>query len=209
MSIWARLGDVLSRASGRALSGALESLRALFRGDPQLRRRVAFSIAMIALSAKMAKADGVVTQDEFRAFQEIFAVPEKEARNVARVYDLAKQDIAGYEAYAERMAALCGSGRRNCALLEDILDDIDAAHFQAILARHARTGEADPYAVLGVRHGAPLEEVRRRYHKLAAESHPDKVIARGVPEEFVAIANRRLAALNAAFETLERGLRRA
>jgi DnaJ like chaperone protein len=89
-----------------------------------LRRRVAFSIAMIALSAKMAKADGVVTQDEVRAFQQIFIVPPDQTRNVARLFDLAKQDIAGFEAYAERLAGLCGDGRPDCAMLEDILDGL-------------------------------------------------------------------------------------
>ena len=97
MSIWTRLGDIVSRVSGTALSNALEVVRTVFAGDPELRRRVAFSIAMIALSAKMAKADGVVTQDEIRAFQEIFEVPREEARNVSRLYDLAKKDVAGFE----------------------------------------------------------------------------------------------------------------
>ena len=118
---------------------------------------------MIALSAKMAKADGVVTQDEVRAFQEIFAVPADEARNVARLYEIANKDIAGFEAYAEQMAEMCGSGRENCAMLAEILDGlfyiatadgvlheregdflkriaeifkIDDAHYRSILARH-------------------------------------------------------------------------
>jgi len=90
MSIWTRIGDIVSRVSGTALSNALEAVRTLFAGDPELRRRVAFSVAMIALSAKMAKADGIVTQNEIRAFRQIFLVPESEARNVARLYDIAK-----------------------------------------------------------------------------------------------------------------------
>ncbi len=98
----------------------------LFSGiaDPTARRQVAFSIALIALSAKMAKADGIVTQDEVRAFQEIFEVPPKETRNVARLFDLAQRDVAGFETYAERMAQLCGSGHSNCVMLEDILDGL-------------------------------------------------------------------------------------
>jgi DnaJ like chaperone protein len=191
---------------------------------------------MIALSAKMAKADGIVTQDEVHAFQEIFAVPASETRHVARLYDLAKQDIAGYEAYAEKMARLCGSGRENCKMLTDILDGlfhiakadgvlhehegaflhriaeifrIDEAHYQAILARHVSLGAADPYAVLGIERGTPFEEVRRHYRKLVAENHPDRLVARGVPEEFLAIATTRIAAINAAYELIERGRKAA
>ncbi|HTT82481.1 MAG TPA: DnaJ family molecular chaperone [Rhizomicrobium sp.] len=237
MSIWGRIGDFVSRVSAGARSGAVdlvEALRTVFAGDAELRRKVAFSVAMIALSAKMAKADGVVTQDEVRAFQQIFTVPPKEARNVARLYDLAQRDIAGFEAYAQQMAKLCGSGHPNCGMLTDILDGlfhiakadgvlheregrflhhiaqifkIDEIHYQAIFARHVSLGAADPYAVLGIERGKPFDEVKKHYRKLVAENHPDRLIARGLPEEFVAIATTRIAAINAAYELIEKGLK--
>jgi DnaJ like chaperone protein len=239
MSIWQRIGEFVARVSTTAVGGAtdlVEGVRTLFAGDPELRRKVAFSVAMIALSAKMAKADGIVTQDEVRAFQQIFAVPREETRNVARLYDLAKADVAGFEVYARRMATLCGSGRPNCAMLEDVLDglfhvakadgllheregsflhrvaeifEIDEKHYQSILARHVDLGKADPYVVLGVERGASFEDVRKRYRALVASNHPDRLIARGVPQEFVAIATTRLVAINAAYEILEKALRHA
>ncbi len=236
MSIWTRIGDFLRTVSADALSAVLETVRTMFEGDPELRRRVAFSIAMIALSAKMARADGIVTQNEFRAFQEIFVVPPEEERNVARLFDLAKQDVAGFEAYAGQMARLCGSGHPNCAMLEDILDglfhiakadgyvherelaflhrvaeifEITDQHFEAILSRHAILGESDPWRVLGLERGVPFEVVRKRYRKMVAENHPDRMIARGVPEEFLAIANSRLAAINTAYESIERSRQKA
>lgn len=234
MTFWARIADFMSRASGAtggALSAMVEAVRTVFEGDPQLRRRVAFSVAIIALSAKMAKADGVVTPAEVRAFHEIFAVPRDELRNVTRLYRLAQQDVAGFEAYARQMAGLCGSGGPNCLILEDILDalfhiakadgviherelaflrrvaeifDIGEAHFERILSRHGVAGADDPYVVLGLERDAPFDAVKRQYRKLVAENHPDRLIARGVPEEFLAIANSRVAALNNAFETIER-----
>ncbi|PSJ64870.1 J domain-containing protein [Kumtagia ephedrae] len=233
MSIWERIGEFVSKA-GAGVSDLAEALRVVFGGDPELRRRVAFSVAMIALSAKMAKADGVVTQDEVRAFQQIFSVPPAEARNVARLYDLAQADIAGFEAYAEKMARLCGSGRPNCAMLEDILDglfhiakadgllhereslylrrvaeifEIGEEHYRTILARHVDIGLADPYAVLGIARGRPFDEVRRRYRKLVADNHPDRLIGRGLPAEFIALATTRLATINTAYEMIERGMR--
>jgi DnaJ like chaperone protein len=191
---------------------------------------------MIALSAKMAKADGVVTQDEVRAFQAIFEVPPQETRNVARLYDLAKRDTAGFEVYARQMASLCGSGGPNCMMLEDILDglfhiatadgvlhereegflhrvaeifSIEEDHYQTILSRHVELGSADPYIVLGIERGQPLAEVKRHYRKLVAENHPDRLIGRGLPQEFIAIATTRLAAINAAYEIIERSLQAA
>lgn len=233
MSIW----QLLRRVTASATSGVgsmVEAVRTVFGGNPDLRRRVAFSVAMIALSAKMAKADGVVTDDEVRAFQQIFEVPASERRNVARLYNLAKADVAGFEAYAQRMAGLCGSGHANCAMLEDILDGlfhiakadgllhereglflhrvaqifrIEESHYQSILARHAYLGEADPWLILGIERDSPFDEVKKRYRKLVAANHPDKLLARGLPEEFIKIATTRIAAINAAYEMIERGLK--
>ena len=239
MSIWTELGLFAAKLAAAATQTAetlIEGVRTAFTGNAELRRKVAFSVAMIALSAKMAKADGVVTQDEIRAFHEIFSVPPAERRNVARLYDLAKQDVAGFEAYSERIAKLCGSGRRDCAMLEDILDglfhiakadgllheressflhriaeifDISESHYQSILARHVDMGEADPYVVLGIERGRSYSDVRARYLKLVTENHPDRLIGRGMPEEFIAIATRRVAAINAAWDSVERGLKAA
>jgi DnaJ like chaperone protein len=233
MSIWVRIGEFISKI-GTGAGDLAQAVRTVFAGDPELRRQVAFSVAMIALSAKMAKADGIVTQDEVQAFQEIFSIPPAEARNVARLYDIAQGDVAGFEAYAEKMARLCGSGRPNCAMLEDVLDGlfhiakadgllheregrylhrvaeifkIGEEHYRTILARHIDIGMADPYAVLGIERGRPFEEVRRRYRKLVADNHPDRLIGRGLPAEFIAIATTRLAAINAAYEMIERGMR--
>jgi len=235
MSIW----QFVKRVTASAVSGVgsvVDAVRTLFGGDPELRRKVAFSVAMIALSAKMAKADGIVTQDEIRAFQQIFEIPASERRNVARLYDLAKQDVAGFESYAEKMAGLCGSGNANCLVLEDILDGlfhiakadgllheregmflhrvaeifrIEESHYQSILARHANLGEGDPWLILGIDRGVPFDEVKKRYRTLVAANHPDKLVARGLPEEFIKIATTRIASINAAYEMIERGLRPA
>ncbi|WP_274628330.1 J domain-containing protein [Arvimicrobium flavum] len=237
MSIWTRLGEFARRVASTANAGVVDvaaALRNAFLGDPELHRKVAFSVAMIALSAKMAKADGVVTQDEVRAFQQIFSIPPGEARNVTRLYTLAQADIAGFESYAAQMAKMCGSGKPNCRMLEDILDGlfhiakadgvlheregrflhtiahifkIEDTHYETILSRHVSLGSADPYVVLGIERGRSFDEVKKHYRKLVAENHPDRLIARGVPEEFIAIATTRIAAINAAYELIEKGLR--
>lgn len=231
MSLFSRLFDTIGETASTAFSGVVEAVLTVFAGDPETRRRVAFSVAVIALSAKMAKADGIVAPEEVRAFQEIFAVPQDEARNVARLYNLAKQDVAGYQAYAARVAGMCGSGHANCAMLEDVLDGlfhiakadglihekelefianvadifrVDEAHFDQILARHVHPDGIDPYAVLGLPNSAPFVEVKKRYRAMAAESHPDAMRARGVPEEFLTIANDRMAALNDAYAAIEK-----
>jgi DnaJ like chaperone protein len=228
MTIWIWIGEIAASGAD-AVGSAADWFVGLFAGvDPEARRQVAFSVALIALSAKMAKADGVVTADEVAAFERLFAVPPSEERNVTRMFDLAMRDVAGFETYAERIAAFYAGDRQG---LEDVVDGlfaiakadgavhereiaylnrvatifgIDDAGFERIAARHIIPEDGDPYLILGVDRSLTLAEIRTRYRALAAENHPDRLIARGVPEEFVRIANDRLAAINAAWDEIER-----
>jgi len=236
MSIWVRISDFVSGTAGQALGALVEQVRTVFEGDPETRARVAFSVAMIALSAKMAKADGIVTTSEVDAFREIFEIPDEEAKRVASLYNLAKRDVAGYQSYAAQLAGLCGSGQPDCPMLRDILDGlfhiakadgvihdkemdfladvaaifaISDAEFDRICARHVDAGDADPWRVLGIAPGTPFDEARRRYHDLVRDNHPDTMAARGVPAEFHAIAHERVAAINAAWDVVEPELKRA
>ena len=140
--------------------------------DSEVRREAAFAIAMIALSAKMAKADGVVSRSEVDAFCRIFTIPPGEERNVGRVYNLAKQDVAGFDAYARDIARLLAT---EPTMLEAVLDGLfdiaradgavherelvylaevarifgfDRTAFERVRARHV-IDAADPYLVLG------------------------------------------------------------
>ncbi|MCB1447495.1 MAG: DnaJ family molecular chaperone [Rhizobiaceae bacterium] len=236
MSFWEKLLNAVAETATNALSGLIEAIRTVFEGDPETRRQVAFSVAIIALSAKMAKADGIVTEREIDAFREIFQFPEHEARNVARLYNLAKQDVAGYQAYAENLAGLCSSGSDHCPVLENVLDGLfhiakadGAVHekelsflteiaaifrmseeqFARIVERHVHIEGRDPYLVLGVSREDDFPTIRRHYHSLVREHHPDRLIARGLPTSFHAIANDRMARFNAAYAAIERELRAA
>ncbi|MBD8890585.1 J domain-containing protein [Roseibium litorale] len=230
MGVWSSLASIVA-AIGSGSVQLVDRLVQLVLTRPEGTSSVGFTVAMIALSAKMAKADGVVTTDEILAFRELFEVPEGEERNVARLFNLAKEDVAGFDVYARKLADLFPYDTKT---LNDILDGLfhiakadgviheseisflaevakifglDEREFQQMLARHARGG-ADPYAVIGLEPDATSEELKAQYRKEVRETHPDRLIARGVPEEFVRIANDRLAALNAAWAQIcaERGL---
>ncbi|MBB4006170.1 J domain-containing protein [Allorhizobium taibaishanense] len=234
-SLWDRLLGAVSDAAGNALSSLVEAIRTVFEGDPETRRRVSFSVAIIALSAKMAKADGIVSQAEVNAFRSIFDFPPEEARNVARLYNLAKQDVAGYEAYAEKLANLCGSRVKGCPVLEEIVDalfhiatadgliheselaflariaeifTIGEERFAEISARHLAP-DHDPYGILGVSRSDDFGTIRKRYRALASEHHPDRLYARGLPVEMHAAAHQRMASFNAAYAAIERERRAA
>ncbi len=234
MSIW---GKVSGGAAGFAVGGPIGALVGAVAGhfmfDREADPGIVFTIAVIALAGKMAKADGLVSDAELEAFERVFRVPEAEQGHVRRIFNLARQDVAGYEAYAGQIARLFMG---NPGVLEDVLDGLfeiakadGVLHpaesqflervadifgfapneFRRIRASHFAPELTDPYVILGVSYVAGEEEIRRTYLRLVRENHPDSLIARGVPEEFVKLANDKLAAINGAYEKIqaERGLK--
>lgn len=246
MSVW---GKIVGSAAGLLLGGPLGGLAGLAfghvfdagakatddddsKGDEGATRKISFTIGVIALAAKMAKADGEVTEDETAAFQQLFQVPPHELRNVQRVYNLARQDTAGFEAYAKQVASLFS---QDTVVLEDLLDALfmiakadgvfhpsemdylrtvaeifgfSQDQFDRIVSRHTGADRSNPYVILGVSADASDDEIKRTYRHLVKRNHPDRLMAEGVPKEFTAVATQRLAAINEAYERIrtQRGL---
>ena len=232
MSIWGKLADVAAELVGGGPIGSLQGAVGSAEPNGSAEDQVAFTVGVIALGAKMAKADGVVTDDEVNAFKEVFKVPPGEMTNVARIFNLAKQDVTGYEAFADQLAVMFKGNRK---LLEDVLEGLfhiakadrvlhpNEVHFLAqvakrfgiteiefsyIKARHAAPTKRNPYDVLGVNPSMGNDELKSYYRKLVVENHPDKLVARGVPKQFVAIATEKIAAINEAYGLIakERGI---
>jgi DnaJ like chaperone protein len=230
MSIWGKLGGVAAGMMvGGPVGAALGALAGHYlidrvQNDPHL----AFTIAMIALCGKMAKADGVVLDSEVETFERIFQVPESERAHVRRFFEYARQDRAGFEVYADKIAKIYAG---NTEVLEDVLDGLfeiakadNVLHpgeevflkrvaeifgfseraYRRIRATHFGPDPSDPYAVLGVDETADDGDIKQAYLALVRENHPDKLIARGVPEEFVRLATVKLAAINGAYDKIRK-----
>ncbi|MHA6344107.1 TerB family tellurite resistance protein [Roseivivax sp. CAU 1761] len=221
MSIWTRITDALrSLAQGESLATVFDRLRS----PPE--RSVAFTIAVIALAAKMAKADGQVTRDEVSAFREVFQIAPEDEAGAARVFNLARQDVAGFDDYARRIARMFDDASETlCDLVEGLFHiamadgryhpaedaflsevaaifGLDDRAFRAIRARYVSDAEPDPYTVLGVSPDMDLTEIRRAWRQLVRDSHPDRMVARGLPPEAVKMSERRLVAINRAWEEI-------
>jgi DnaJ like chaperone protein len=221
MSIWTRIADALSAlASGEPLSVVFERLRT----PPE--RSVAFAIAVIGLGAKMAKADGLVTRDEVTAFREVFFIPQGEEANAARVFNLARQDVAGFDAYARKIRRMFdGDSKVLVDVIEGLFEisvadghwhpneeefihevarifEIGEPCYRSLMAMYVPDAKPDPYDVLGITPGASLDEARAAWKQAVRDSHPDRMIARGVPEEAVKLAEKRLIAINEAWEEI-------
>jgi DnaJ like chaperone protein len=222
MSVWTRIAEVLGDV-GDSIMAFLAGVARFRRETPPPERSIAFTIGMIALGAKMAKADGMVTIHEGDAFKEVFHVPPEEVQNVARVFNLAKQDVSGFDAYARQVKRLFGA---RAQILEDVLDGLfhiakadgrlndreldylskvaeifgfGEREFVRIKARHMQLPKDDPYEILGIEPGLSDLELKRHYRRLVLANHPDRHIAAGVPAELIEIATKRLAAINEAY----------
>ncbi len=238
MSIW---GKILGGVTGFAIGGpigaiigtlaghAVDSARSKRRGSLGVEtKRAAFTIALIVLSAKMAKADGVVTRDEIDAFKQIFPIPEGELKGVGRLFNQARKEASGYEPYARQIA---GMFRDQPAVLEELLAALfhiakadgvvhpaerrflnDVAEifgfgpdaYARVSAGQAGIDDGDPYAILGVAGDASDAEIKSAWRQLTRENHPDRLVAQGLPQEFIDLANEKMATINAAYDRIAR-----
>jgi DnaJ like chaperone protein len=234
MKIWDRIVDGAARlASGETLGSLLAPMSPpADDGEHPGLRQIAFTIGVIALGAKMAGADGEVSEIEAAAFRDFFRVPPGEERNVERFFNLAKRDVAGFETYAQQLASLFPDAPE---ILENVLEglfsiakadgpiDVPEADYLAKVARifglssgrfeRARAAalgvvECEPCIILGIDPLATDEQVREAWLRQVRANHPDRMIAQGLPEEAIAMANRKLALINDAYDRLrrERGL---
>ena len=220
---WEAIEKAISTARDRTIGVVFKSLAAA----KARRDETTFSIALIALSAKIAKADGVVTDDEISAFQDYFEFPAAEAGRVRMVYQLAQEDVAGFDHYLRQVADLFHG---DPVVLEDVLDclyhvaladgvahpqemamleqageafGLCAAAKRRISAAHIGVADDDPYLILGIEPDASAEAVKAAYRQLARDHHPDALASRGVPASMVKIAEGRMAAINDAYAQLQ------
>ena len=241
MSIW---GRVIGGAAGFALGGPIGAILGVMAGGAFDRRSKSrssfnfnrinndqkqqiFTLSFIILSAKLAKSDGQVTDDEIRAFKDKFKVPKSEMSKVARIFNEAKKDTYGYKQIANQVGNLFSN---NKILLEELLNNLfyiaasdgnisisevdllrsvsksfkfTEKDFQRIFQANLNNSLSDPYKVLGVNRNSTDLEIRKKWIKLNKEHHPDNLIAKGMPKEFIKQSNKELAAINIAYDKIK------
>ncbi len=254
MSYWGKIigsvagfamGGPFGAMVGAALGHAADSGTSMRFGDLGLnpakiaallgQREQLFALSVVVLAAKLAKVDGPVKRDEIDAFRRSFRIPPESVRDIARLFDQARDSAEGFAPYADQLGEAFADNR---GMLEDVLSALFAIaradgpvnraeltflsrvhHGFALdqrawdrargsLPRQPAAEESDAYAVLGVARGASDEVVRATWKQLMRENHPDSLASRGVPPEFIARASEKVARINAAWDRIkrERGL---
>jgi len=242
MSVWGKIiggvgglmiGGPIGALIGAVAGHAVDKARSN-SGEPEdTTKSVAFTIATIALGAKMAKADGVVTRDEVEAFKRVFRVAPEDVKDVSRVFDQARKDSRGFEPYARQIAGMFAD---NPAVLEELMYcltliaradgvmhpeevkylravadifGLDDHAFERITEVSGDLDTSDPYKILGVSRDMTTDEIKAAYRALVRENHPDKLIADGLPKELIDMATEKLAAINDGYDKVsaERGIK--
>ena len=239
MSIWGRL---LGGAAGFALGGPIGAILGVMAGSAfdrkkqrsfnfsnisQEQKQQIFTISFIVLSAKLAKSDGQVTNDEIQAFKEKFNVPKSELSKVGKIFNEAKKDVYGYKQIADQVGLVFAN---NKILLEEMLNNlffiaasdgqislkevellrsisqsflVNENTFQRIFQMNLKYNTSDPYRILDVKREDSDQEIRKKWIQLNKEHHPDNLIAKGMPKEFIEQSNKELAAINLAYDKIK------
>tara|TARA_B100000686_G_C16718519_1_gene933462 strand:- start:332 stop:1069 length:738 start_codon:yes stop_codon:yes gene_type:complete len=239
MTIW---GKILGGAAGFALGGPIGAILGVMAGNAfdkrskskfnfsqinQNQKQQIFTISFIILSAKLAKSDGKVTEDEIRAFKEKFKIPKSEINKVGKIFNEAKKDVYGYKQIADQVGLLFSD---NKVLLEELLNNLfyiaasdgqislkeidllrsisvsfkfSEKDFQRIFQMNLNNKDADPYKLLGVNRSDDDKIIRKKWILLNKEHHPDNLIAKGMPKEFIEQSNKELASINLAYDKIK------
>ena len=236
MTIW---GKIIGSATGFAFGGPIGALLGGVAGhaidkfktkqklpEELALKQIGFTIGVIVLSAKMAKADGKVTKSEIKAFKEKINVPDNEIKNVARLWDQAKKTTDGFEVYAKQISNLL---EKNSSVLEELLNllviiaeaDGKITNLEKIYLKEVSNifgfseqdfericsskldKHIDPYQTLGVLKDAPIEEIKNKWKTLAMKHHPDRLIAQGIPQDIIETNTYRLKEINNAWDLIK------
>jgi len=224
------LGGPLGAIIGMMIGGSFDRSARKFSSSNQIsqqQKKNVFALCIIVLSAKIAKADGEVTKEEIYTFKEKFNIQSEEMSEVIKIFNEAKKSSFGFKNIADQVGNLFSD---NKVLLEQLLNNLfyiaeadgvtsinevevlrsisqsfhfNETDFQRIFHSRDNNKESDPYKILGVTREDSDSNIRKKWIELSKEHHPDYLIAKGLPKEFIQEANKELSSINLAYDKIK------
>ncbi len=202
--------------------------------EPVEKTQAAYFISLFSILGKMSKIDGVVTKDEIKVVQNVInrlSMVEDERKFARRVFNEAKNSMYTIEDFASQLHRIIHNQPTLVISFFNLLFEIAAADgrmhqneenalksVQSIFRISDRQydnikavyfGNIDKhYRVLNCTPNSTNEEIKSNYKKLVKDFHPDKIISKGLPEEFVEFAEGRFREIQESYEIIakERGI---
>ena len=221
------LGAIMGVMAGNIFDKSRKS-KFKFQEIPNVQKQSIFALSIIILSAKLAKADGTVTKDEVEAFKEKFKIPPKDMEQVGKIFNEAKKSAYGFETIAQQVGQLF---QDNKLVLEELLNNLfyiaeadgkisdseliflktiasifkfNEDTFQRIYQSQLNNKDSDPYKVLGVKRTDDDSTIRKAWIELTKEHHPDYLVSKGMPPEFIDQANKEMSSINIAYDKIQK-----
>ena len=225
------LGGPLGAIIGMMIGGSFDRSARKFSSSNQIsqqQKQNVFALCIIVLSAKIAEADGQVTKEEIYTFKEKFNIQAEEMSEVSKIFNEAKKSSFGFKNIADQVGNLFSD---NKVLLEQLLNNLfyiaeadgltstneldvlksisqsfhfNETDFQRIFHSRLNNKESDPYKILGVTREDSDNYIRKKWIELSKEHHPDYLIAKGMPKEFIKEANKELSSINLAYDKIKK-----
>lgn len=213
-----------ARSQGGGIFSALEN------------KQTIYFTATFSMLGKLAKADGVVTQQEVDVIDRVMRENLRlnpQARDLAiRIFNTAKESDEQFEDYARQFYAEFGKSQQVSASIIDLLLLVGYAdgelgaeeeamilqavnifglqgQYQQLKGRFSGVPQDvnHYYAILGAKRGDSIAAIKKKYRKLAMEYHPDRMASQGMAPELIATAEDKFKEIQNAMDVVEKDAR--
>lgn len=218
-----------------AAGGAYLGHKLLDSGETLSRReeiQANYFVALFSMLGKMAKADGVVSQEEVKAVDDIIIntmrLGSEQRKFAIKIFNEAKESAYTFESFANNFYQMNASqpnmlftmlnmlfevaeadgklhpGEEELLLKAKNIFRISDADYENLKTRHFPHATAEKhYAVLNCTPNSSNAEIKSSYRKLVQEFHPDKIANKGFPDEFRDYAKEKFQEIQDAYDYLK------
>jgi DnaJ like chaperone protein len=203
-------------------------------GEPRIghaeKTQAAYFVSLFSILGKLARVDGVVSREEIAVvdgFIQQLPMPDREKQFARQIFNEAKTSHYSIEDFAHQLYQAAGSQPTLLISFLDLLFQIAAAdgkfhpaeetalkrikeifhisdkQFEDIKAVYFKDFDKD-YKVLNCTPDSSNEEIKSNYKKLVKEFHPDTIISKGLPEEFIEFASKRFQEIHESYNKIRR-----